>query len=156
SNLAASDAARMHAGLPGCGARAVPARGLATRSRRKKSLILAGFCDLLSAVSRPVSRPRLESDPSKLGVLIAYQSHRGDDFPIGKNGIDYIKAAKSEGRCKGAIVLLLRYGSGDGELEFIAAMTIEEVETALRNCRIYDGKWGKFWWLPTPVDSTVP
>jgi hypothetical protein len=92
---------------------------------------------------------RLKSDPSKLLALIASQSHGGEDFPIGKNGLDYIKAAQAKGR--DAIVVMVRYES-DGKLKYVTHRTIEEIEADLRSCRMLEGKWGFYWWWSLPVE----
>jgi hypothetical protein len=95
-----------------------------------------------------------KGDPSKLGVLIIHQSKRGD-FGINKNGLDYIKDAKSDGRIKEAYVVKVHQNGSNGQ-QVVEAMTIDEAEAALGNVAPMPGEYGEYWWLPRPDSSKVP
>jgi hypothetical protein len=93
----------------------------------------------------------LKADRSKLGALVSYAAARGD-FAISANGLARTKAALAAGRIKAACVLFLR-NSDNGAPEFVAALTIEEVEAVLAPLPAFDGRLGKYWWFPASHDT---
>jgi hypothetical protein len=97
----------------------------------------------------------MKDDPSKLGALVVFQSMRGSDFAIGRNGLDYLANAKKEGRIEDGFVVLVN--GSDTNLEFVNAATVEEVETILQDRPAYRGKWGSFSWVSDfKSDDSVP
>jgi hypothetical protein len=80
------------------------------------------------------------------GALVVYKGTRGNDFALGRNGLDYLAKAQSEGRIKQALVLLMRPNAGKGEL--LGTLTLEKINVAIASLSPLAGQWGEYWWLP--------
>jgi|SRR5215831_4877951 len=90
-----------------------------------------------------------------LGALVVYQG-RGNDFALGRNGLDYLTKAQNEGRIDKGFVLLMRPNSSKGEL--LGTLTLDEVNVAVASLPSRSGQWGEYWWLPATLvtPSSVP
>ncbi len=95
----------------------------------------------------------IEGEP--IGALVVYKG-RGNDFAVGRAGLDYLTKAQSEGRIDKAFVLLMRPNSDKGEL--LGTLTLEEVTVAVASLTSLSGQWGEYWWLPGSMvtPSSVP
>jgi hypothetical protein len=88
----------------------------------------------------------------RVGAVVVFQSDA--DFALGKAGLDYVTAAKAEGRLdEGWVLLLRRKGNA---FEFVNAAPLEVVAGVVANTPSRMGQWGEFWWLPAEIEVTVP
>jgi hypothetical protein len=88
---------------------------------------------------------RLYGDGKKIGAVVVVQGRRGDDYPLGVAGRDYVVKAEAEGRIKEGFVVLAK--QNDGRLEYIASARASEVAERLRNVTPWEGKWGPYHWI---------
>jgi hypothetical protein len=81
-----------------------------------------------------------------VGAVFAFQSTQGDDHAIGEIPLNYLKAAKQDGRIvEGHVVTCTR--DGTGRIRFVAVAPLEDVLEIVSKLPPSDKGHGKFWWL---------
>ena len=84
-------------------------------------------------------------DRPRIGCGIVYKSIKGNDHAFGERTLNRLKEAMRTGALDEACVLFVRR-TRDG-LEFIHAATLEVVAKLIERLVIYDGTFGRFWWI---------
>ena len=99
------------------------------------------------ASNNRVSYPNLiyycEKDGKKIGVVVAFRdaNGQGNDFALGKSGLDYVLQAEAEHRLDVAFVVLAQR-EADGSRKVIASKRAVEVYEPLRHIASIAGKLG--------------
>ena len=101
------------------------------------------------------------ADDPKIAGIVVFKSQNGDDFPLSQASVNYLSKGKIEGRVEEDFILLLRRGT-NGDLEFVNAITLEEVRALVASLPLHEpndaSRGSSYWWLPgtQTVDEEVP
>jgi len=82
----------------------------------------------------------------KVGVLVVMQSQSGEDYPIARDGIRYLKAAQDKGTkvVQGYVV----FATGDqANPEYVCHDTVDNTLKQLNGEPPREGRMGPYWWM---------
>jgi hypothetical protein len=85
------------------------------------------------------------NDVEKIGVLVVWRSMKGNDFALGKSGLDRILQAEKDGRIDCGYVVLAE--QKNGERTVVAFETAQKVQAIVSKFVAHNGNFGKYWWL---------